>query len=160
VDPLALADDRSDHGIHARAIASTGEDADAHRWEHTAGPDGVLSIPLVGWDIGRPVPWRRLAKEWLIYAAIMTVVFALFFRGNGLVPILAGLLVSGPLYLAIGYALAKFGYQRKSLGELRAARPATSAGSGATSATATDRARPAPTRRTSTGPNRPTKRRH
>jgi hypothetical protein len=98
-------------------------------------------------------------KEWLIYAAIMTVVFALFFRGDGLLPILVGLFVSGPLYLALGYVLAKLGYQRKTLGELRTSRPSATSDGGPSGGTATERARPAPTRRTATGSNRPQKRR-
>ena len=57
------------------------------------------------------MPWRRLTKEWVIYASIMTVVFAIVVRdGARLVPILGGLLVSGPLYLLLGYVLAKLGY--------------------------------------------------
>jgi hypothetical protein len=109
----------------------------------------VLSIAGVGWDAGRPVPWRRLTKEWLVYAAIMVVVFALVFRGeSGLLPIIGGLLASGPLYLGLGYVLAKFGYQRKTLAELRTPRASTPE-------PVDSRPRPAPTRRTSTGPNRP-----
>jgi hypothetical protein len=109
----------------------------------------VLSIAGVGWDAGRPVPWRRLVKEWLIYAAIMVVVFAVVFRGeSGMLPIIGGLLASGPLYLGLGYVLAKFGYQRKTLAEMRTPRASTPE-------PADSRPRPAPTRRTSTGPNRP-----
>jgi hypothetical protein len=116
----------------------------------------VLSIADVRWDASRPVPWRRLTKEWLIYASIMVVVFALLLRGDaGMWGIIGGLLASGPLYLGLGYVLAKFGYQRKTLAEMRTPRAAP-AGS---TATADDepgaRPRPAPTRRTSTGPNRP-----
>ena len=73
----------------------------------------------MAWDSTRPVPWRRLIREWLIYVAVMAAVFVLFFRDNGLVGIFAGLLVSGPLYLAFGTVLAKFGYQRKTWKELR-----------------------------------------
>ena len=102
------------------------------------------------------MPWRRLAKEWLVYAAIMTVVFAFLFRGQaGLWPIIGGLLASGPLYLGLGYVLAKFGYQRKTLAELRTPR-ASPSGSGDADDESGARPRPAPTRRTSTGPNRPT----
>ena len=75
---------------------------------------------------------------------------------------MVGLLISGPLYLLFGAVLAKFGYQRKTLKQLRAervdrveaaAKPAV-AGSG-------PRQRPAPTRRTSGGgsSNRPGNRR-
>jgi len=105
------------------------------------------------WDASRPVPWRRLIKEWAIYAAIMTGVFAIFFRDGGrLLPIMAGLLVSGPLYLLLGYVLAKFGYTRKTLAELRT--PRASPSSSSNDDVPTVRARPAPTSRTSTGSNR------
>lgn len=101
-------------------------------------------------------------REWVIYALIMAVVFAVFFNDGSLIGALAGLLVSGPLYLALGATLAKLGYQRKSIKEMRAERtaPRSAEPAAATSATA-PRARPAPTRRTSTGhSNRPkTKRR-
>ena len=110
----------------------------------------MLTIAGVGWDASRPVPWRRLTREWLIYAGIMTVVFALLIRGE-VWPIIGGLLASGPLYLALGYALAKFGYQRKTLAELRTPRAAATV----TASEPDARQRPAPTRRTSTGPNRP-----
>ena len=52
--------------------------------------------------------------------------------GN-LLPILGGLLVSGPLYLGLGFVLAKFGYQRKTLADLRTPRaaPSSSAAAGA-----------------------------
>jgi len=107
------------------------------------------------------VPWRRLAKEWLIYAAIMAVVFAVFFRGDGnVLAILGGLLVSGPLYLGLGYVLAKFGYSRKTLGDLntpRAGSSSTSTAAVADGGAEAGRPRPAPTRRTSAGRNRPTK---
>jgi hypothetical protein len=99
------------------------------------------------------VPWRRLGREWLIYAGIMVVVFAVFFRDDGLVPILIGLLVSGPLYLALAYVLAKLGYQRKTLAELRT--PRAGADAAADGAGSGPPSRPSPTRRTSTGPNRP-----
>jgi hypothetical protein len=106
--------------------------------------------PSVGWDASRTVPWRRLTKEWLIYAAIMAVILGIFFRGQGrLIPILGGLLVSGPIYLALGYVLAKFGYQRKTLAEMRTPR----AEPRAASPTGGERPKPAPTRRTSSGPS-------
>ena len=113
----------------------------------------------MGWDDSRPVPWRRLAKEWLIYAAIMAVVFAIFFRDDNIVAILGGLIVSGPLYLGLGYVLAKFGYTRKTLGDLDTPRAGSSSSSKGATAAVDDagRPRPAPTRRTSAGRNRPTK---
>jgi hypothetical protein len=104
----------------------------------------------VAWDANRPVPWRRLVREWLIYVAIMAVVLILFFRNDNLVGVFAGLLVSGPLYLGFGYVLAKFGYQRKTLRELRDEPKADRR-----RATEPDperpRAKPAPTKRTGGG---------
>lgn len=108
----------------------------------------------MAWDSTRPVSWRRLIREWLIYVAVMAVVFVLLFRDSGLVGIFAGLLVSGPLYLAFGYVLAKFGYQRKSWKELRAEpRPDRSRPDQSTAAGPKPKA--APTRRTGAVPGRP-----
>jgi hypothetical protein len=115
----------------------------------------VLTIVGMGWDAGRPVPWRRLAKEWSIYAGVMSVILAVLFRDvDRLVPIIGGLLVSGPLYLLFGFVLAKFGYQRKTLADLRTPRASPSPSSPAASDAVAARARPAPTRRTSSGPSR------
>jgi hypothetical protein len=99
-------------------------------------------------------------REWVIYAVFMSVVFALFFSDR-MLGALTGLLASGPLYLALGAALAKLGYQRKTIKQLRSQRSepstttsATSSGSsGSSGSSAPDRSRPAPTRRTSTGPS-------
>jgi len=101
----------------------------------------------VAWDASRPVPWNRLFKEWLVYSAILAVVFALVFRGNAF-SIVAGLMISGPIYLAFGYVLAKFGYQRKTLSQMRTPRATT------TVSEPESRRPPAPTRRTSGGSNR------
>jgi len=117
----------------------------------------------MGWDRNRPVPWQRLVREWVVYALIMSALFLLFFRDSNLIGALAGILVSGPLYLALGAALAKFGYRRKSLKELRAeSREADAAKAAAdpsdgsdTAATGPPRRRPAPTSRTGGGGNRP-----
>ena len=105
----------------------------------------------MAWDSSRPVPWQRLAREWLLYVGLMGVVFVLFFRDSNLVGIVGGLLASGPMYLALGYVLAKFGYQRTSLRELRAEpRPSTSDQATAASGEVR-RAKPAPTKRTGGG---------
>jgi hypothetical protein len=107
----------------------------------------------MAWDSSRPVPWERLMREWVIYAAIMVAVFLVFFRDANLIGAITGILVSGPLYLGLGAVLAKFGYQRKSLKEMRTPRA-----DAPTSATDERPARqaPAPTKRTSGGRNRPT----
>jgi len=109
----------------------------------------------VAWDSNRPVPWKRLIKEWAIYAGIMAAILIIVFRDAGrLLPILGGLIISGPIYFLFGAVLAKFGYQRKTLSEMRTPRAAPSGSS--TSPEPAARAKPAPTRRTSTGPsNRP-----
>lgn len=97
-------------------------------------------------------------REWVIYAGIMAVVLFVLFRDNA-IGALAGLLVSGPLYLAVGAVLAKLGYQRKTLKELRAestsAAPSASDDASGVGDAHAPRPRPAPTRRTSTGHNRP-----
>ena len=118
----------------------------------------------MAWDSSRPVPYRRLLKEWLIYAGIMLVLFLTLLRGSSTpVGMLLGLAVSLPLWLGFSYVLAKFGYQRKTLAEMRSARtaPASSAASASSAPSdgAPHRPRPAPTRRTQTGRNRPQRKR-
>lgn len=105
----------------------------------------------MAWDASRPVPWRRLIREWLVYVAIMGVLFVIFFRDDSLFGILAGLLISGPLYLLFGYVLAKFGYQRRTLREARSGAEGERAGSNARPTSAPARPKPAPTRRTGGG---------
>lgn len=106
----------------------------------------------MGWDSSRTVPWQRLTREWLVYAAIMTAVFVIFFRGDNVVGAIAGVLVSGPLYLAFGAVLAKFGYQRQ---RLKRDRKATDTEPSSEVSTSTERPKPAPTSRTSGGGHRP-----
>jgi hypothetical protein len=110
----------------------------------------------MAWDKSRPVPWQRLIRDWVLYIGIMIVIFLVAFRDRISGGLIAGLLISGPLFVVVGAVLAKLGYQRKSLRELRAqtaerataAQPAGASGGGS-------RAKPAPTKRTSTGPGRP-----
>lgn len=112
----------------------------------------------MAWDANRPVPYRRLAKEWLIYASIMVILFATLFRDStDIGGVLIGLAVSFPLWIGFSYVLAKFGYQRKTLAELRTARASSTPKTAVE--TAPSRPRPAPTKRTSSGPNRSRKRR-
>jgi len=105
----------------------------------------------VAWDANRPVPWVRLAREWLVYVGIMAVVFFVFFRDRNLVGIFAGLLASGPMYLAFGFVMAKLGLQRRSLKELRSEPRSTSRSGDDEPAAESVRAKPAPTKRTSGG---------
>lgn len=113
----------------------------------------------MAWDSSRPVPWQRLMREWVIYATIMGAIFVLFFRGSNVVGALAGVLVSGPLYLVFGGVLAKFGYQRKTLKELRATQTPRSDDTAGEPAAESPRPRPAPTSRTGGGSNRPASKR-
>lgn len=108
----------------------------------------------MAWDATRPVPWRRLIRDWLLYVGIMTAVFLIVFRDRLSAGLFTGLLVSGPLFVAVGAVLAKFGYQRKTLRDLRAESSARSTATTATTAGTASRPKPAPTKRTSTGPSR------
>lgn len=104
----------------------------------------------MAWDATRPVPWKRLIREWLIYVGIMAAVFLLFMRDGSLVGIMFGLLVSGPLYIAFGAVLAKFGYTRRTMKQLRAETPERT-GKADASSVVIDGPKPkaAPTKRTS-----------
>lgn len=113
----------------------------------------------MAWDPSRPVPWQRLTREWLLYVGLMGVIFLVFFRPDSPTGVVAGLLVSGPMYLAFGYVLAKFGYQRKTLRQLRTDTRDQARSSGPADS-ATPRPKPAPTKRTGGGSTgRPTRRR-
>lgn len=103
----------------------------------------------MAWDASRPVPWGRLFREWLVYAVVMIVVFVVFLRDTVTGGSVLGLAASFPMYLGFGYVLAKFGYQRKTLRDLRTATPPAAP----TQPSETSRSKPAPTRRTSTGPS-------
>lgn len=96
-------------------------------------------------------------REWLIYAAIISALFLVLFRGDNPLSLIAGVLASGPLYLLVGSVLAKLGYQRKTLKELRTPRaePAAKEAETTASAGAGVRSRPAPSRRTGIGHNNP-----
>ena len=111
----------------------------------------------MAWDSSRPVPWQRLIREWLIYAAIMSAVFLIFFRGDNVLGAVAGVLISGPLYLAFGAVMAKFGYQRTRLKDVRGAakQPEEPADREAEAVPEALRPKPAPTSRTAGGGNRP-----
>lgn len=99
-------------------------------------------------------------KEWVIYAAIMTAIFLLLFRDSNVVGAIAGVLISGPLYVLLGAVLAKFGYTRKTMKEMRGRRDDstvdTDSGPTDDDGAPGERRPPAPTKRTSSGKNRPT----
>ena len=112
----------------------------------------------MAWDSNRPIPWKRLIREWLIYAAIMSAVFLIFFRGDNVIGAIAGVLISGPMYLGFGAVMAKFGYQRTRLKDVRGTSKKSGDASEATPSTSDSdapRSKPAPTSRTAGGRNRP-----
>ena len=115
----------------------------------------------MGWDNNRPVPWKRLMREWLIYAAIMSTVFVIFFRNDNVVGAISGVLISGPLYLVFGAVMAKFGYQRQRLKDVRASSRDSAESAASATPEASFRSKPAPTSRTAGGtrPTSTTKRR-
>jgi hypothetical protein len=114
----------------------------------------------MGWDSTRTVNWARLIREWLVYAVVMSGVFVNFLQDNVSAGSIAGLAASFPMYLIFGGALAKFGYQRKTLTDLRRSTPVrtprTSRRSRGTTSqqSSPTKVRPAPTSRTTTGPSR------
>jgi hypothetical protein len=86
----------------------------------------------------------------MVYVAVMAVVFVLFLRDTVTVGSVVGLLASLPMYLLAGFVLAKFGYQRKTFRDLKAAARPTPSTDRPTSVA---RTKPARTSRTSTGPS-------
>jgi hypothetical protein len=118
----------------------------------------------MAWDSNRPVDYRRIFRDWLLIAGAMVVLIAIIpsmREGSNFVSMIVSLIVTLPIWFGLSWVMAKLGYQRKSLTELRAARAAAAAPkASATAATTAERARPAPTKRTSTGPsNRPQRKR-
>ena len=114
----------------------------------------------MAWDANRPIPWKRLLREATIFIVIGALAIAFLVKhpkpGDFL-----GLVIGMVFYVAFVAVLSKFGYQRQSIRGARERRQALVSTPVAT-AKAT-RQRPAPTRRTSTGPsqrpNRSTKKR-
>ncbi|MEY3822568.1 MAG: hypothetical protein RL628_676 [Actinomycetota bacterium] len=78
----------------------------------------------MAWDSTRTVNWARLIREWIVYAVVMAGVFLIFLRDNVSAGSVAGLAASFPMYLIFGAVLAKMGYQRKTLSDLRRETPA------------------------------------
>ena len=110
------------------------------------------------WDATRPVPWKRLWTEWAVIGLVVAFV-AYFITHNHKVGSYVGIVLAGLIYVGFGAILAKFGYARKTLRQLRAeAAAAPRRQVGRTASPTPMRAKPAPTKRTSTGPsNRPNK---
>jgi hypothetical protein len=104
----------------------------------------------MAWDSTRPVPWKRLMIEWAAIGAVIIVVSG-FTNPPVTIESLISVVLGGGIYVLVGVLLAKFGYQRKTLSQLRAeaaSAPRTAAPS------PTPRQRPAPTSRTGGGTRR------
>ena len=112
----------------------------------------------MAWDSSRTVNYRRLLKEWAIYAAIMMAIALVLLRGRNPAGLIAGVVLSLPLYVGFSAAMAKLGYQRKTLSEMRTPRAGTSSAgtssSGTSSAAAAGRAQVKPTKRTNASTRR------
>ena len=111
----------------------------------------------MAWNSANPVAWKRLVIEWLVIGAVVSFV-SLFVTENRKWESYIAILLGGVVYMALGGVLAKFGYQRKTLKQIRAeaaATPARQVGS----SPPPSRARPAPTGRTSGGSGTPAQKR-
>ena len=114
------------------------------------------------WDQSRPVPWKRLFTFEAVYLGLFTA-FVVFFQRDKIGSALAAMGFAAVVTTFALYALIKFGYQpnwlksRQEMAAIRsekiAARRSTKARKAGKPAPAQDRYRPAPTKRTSSGPN-------
>lgn len=113
----------------------------------------------MAWDSSRPVPWNRLLKEAAIFLVVGGVIFTLFIKDTKLGTYI-GLVIGMAIYVGFSVVLAKFGYTRETMKQARARQAAARQQQqdrprGAASSPMS-RPKPAPTKRTSTGPsNRP-----
>ena len=134
---------------------------------------GLLQSRAVAWDRDRPVPWKRLFTFVGIYSLVVFGLFAVL-QPDRMLQSFPGLLFGAGVAVTIMAILSKFGWQptmlkskdqiaadRAAREESRAAAKAarSSKGSGGKAESTEDgptagapRAKPAPTRRTSTGP--------
>ena len=102
----------------------------------------------MAWDSSRPVPWKRLIVQWAVIGTVVAVV-SLVFTDNREAGSYLSIFFAGFIYLGLGAVLAKFGYRQKSLKEMRA----EAAAAAPRTVSPTAKAKPAPTKRTSTGPS-------
>ena len=104
----------------------------------------------MAWNSANPVAWKRLFIEWLVIGAVVAFV-SLFITGNRQPGSYVAILLGGIVYLGLGGILAKFGYQRKTLKQIRAEAAATPPRRVGSTVAPSVRPRPAPTSRTSGG---------
>ncbi|MDO8391838.1 MAG: hypothetical protein Q7V57_15290 [Actinomycetota bacterium] len=103
----------------------------------------------MGWDSARPVPWKRFLKEGLLFSVGMSAVMYVF-AGERDPASFIGIVMGAVMYISVAGFLAKLGYVRTTLAEMRAeaaSRPPRQTGKNTVAATSA-RPRPAPTSRT------------
>jgi hypothetical protein len=120
----------------------------------------------VSWDRDRPVPWKRLFTFVGIYSLVVFGLFAVLKPGE-ILGSLPGLVFGAVVAVGVMAVLSKFGWQptmlktKAQIAEARAEREAARASSpraskradaAASDASSAPRAKPAPTKRTTTGP--------
>ena len=114
----------------------------------------------MAWDANRPIPWQRLFREAAIFLVLGSLAMV-FIVKKPQVASFIGLAIGMLFYVGFVALLSKFGYERQSMRQAREGRRAVA--NAPPAAVPGARARPAPTRRTSTGPsqrpNRSTKKR-
>jgi hypothetical protein len=105
----------------------------------------------MGYDANRPVPWKRLVRETVLLIVVGSFIFLVVLKDHDS-GTFVGLVLGGTLYLLIGAFLSKFGYQRKTLSELREETKVQAAAKARKQAEVPPpRQRPAPTKRTGGG---------
>jgi len=106
----------------------------------------------MAWNASNPVPWKRFCIEWLVIGTVVALV-SLIANNNQKWGSYLAIVFGGVVYVLLGAVLAKFGYQRKTLKQIRAAAAATPPRQVGANAPA-GRPRPAPTSRTGGGDGR------
>ena len=106
----------------------------------------------MAWNAANPVPWKRLTTEWLVIGVVVALV-SLLVTDNRSASSYLTIIIGGGVYVVLGAVLAKFGYQRKTLKQIRAEAAATPPRQVGRSAPLRS-PRPAPTSRTGGSPRR------
>ena len=112
----------------------------------------------MSWNSANPVAWKRLFIEWLVIGVVVIVV-SLIATDNRKAESYIAILLGGVVYVALGAVLAKFGYQRKTLRQIRAQAAAAPPRQVGRTPVPSGRPRPAPTGRTSNTNRKPQPRR-
>jgi len=108
----------------------------------------------MAWNAANPVPWKRLTIEWLVIGVVVALV-SLLVTNNRSASSLVTIVFGGVVYVVLGAVLAKFGYQRKTLKQIRADAAAVPPRQVGRSAPMRGTTRPAPTSRTGGASRRP-----